>query len=83
MDEVTKWTRHFRLMAAGKLRKDPKGYYIVNQTHGDQTGGTESSLDPSSIMNKIPERYRDKAGAILQYIVRDKQKYWHGIRRAN
>ena len=74
MDEVEKWTRHFRLMAAGKLRKDPKGYYIVNQTPEDQMGGTESSLDPSSIMDKIPERYRDKAGAILKYIIRDKQK---------
>ena len=74
MDEITKWTRHFRLMAAGKLRKDPKGYYIVNQMPEDQMGGTESSLDPSSIMDKIPERYRDKAGAILKYIIRDKQK---------
>ena len=41
MDEVEKWTRHFKLMAAGKLHKDPKGYYIVNQTPDTQTGGTE------------------------------------------
>ena len=74
MDEIAKWTRHFRLMAAGKLRKDPKGYYIVNQTPQDQMGGAESSLDPSSIMDKIPERYRDKAESILNYIIRDKKK---------
>ena len=73
MDEVAKWTRHFRLMAAGKLRKDPKGYYVVNQEPDDQTGGTQSSMDPSTIMDNIPERYKYKAGAILQYIIRDKQ----------
>jgi hypothetical protein len=33
--DVEKWTKHFRRMAEGKLRKDPKGYYVV-----DQTGGT-------------------------------------------
>ena len=33
--DVEKWTKHFRKMAEGKLRKDPKGYYVV-----DQTGGT-------------------------------------------
>ena len=74
MDEVAKWTRHFRLMAAEKLRKDPKGYYIVNQTPEDQMGGAELSLDPSSIMDKIPQRYKYKTGAILKYIIRDKQK---------
>ena len=50
MDEVEKWTRHFRLMAAGKLRKDLKGYYIVNQDPDDQT---QSSMDPSTIMDNI------------------------------
>ena len=73
MDEVEKWTRHFRLMAEGKLHKDPRGYYIVNQTPEDQTGGTDSSLDPSSILDKIPQRYEYKAGAILNYIIHDKQ----------
>ena len=33
--DIEKWTKHFRKMAEGKLRKDPKGYYVV-----DQTGGT-------------------------------------------
>ena len=73
MDEVAKWTRHFRLMAEGKLRKEPGGYYIVNQEPDDQTGGTQPSMDPSTIMDNIPERYKYKAGAILQYIIRDKQ----------
>ena len=73
MDEVAKWTRHFRLMAEGKLRKEPGGYYIVNQEPDDQTGGTQSSLEPSTIMDNIPERYKYKAGAILGYIIRDKQ----------
>ena len=71
MDEVAKWTRHFRLMAAEKLHKDLKGYYVVNQDPDDQTGGTQSSLDSSTIIGKIPERYKYKAGAILQYIIRD------------
>ena len=60
-------------MAAGKLRKEPGGYYVVNQEPDDQTGGTQSSMDPSTIMDNIPERYKYKAGAILQYIIRDKQ----------
>ena len=73
MNEVEKWTRHFRLMAAGKLYKDPNGYYIVNQTPDDQAGGTNSSLDPSSILDKIPQRYKYKVGAILNAIIHDQQ----------
>ena len=74
MDEVAKWTRHFRLMAAGKLRKDPKGYYIVNQMPDNQTGGNKAPLDPSTMMDKIPKRYKYKAGALLSYIIHDKRK---------
>ena len=33
----------------------------------------ESSLNPSTIMDNIPERYKYKAGAILSYIIRDEQ----------
>ena len=73
MDEVIKWTRHFRLMAAGKLHKDPRGFYIVNKTHDDQTGGANSSLALSSILDKIPQRYKYKAGAILDFIINDRQ----------
>ena len=73
MDEVEKWTRHFKLMAEGKLHKDPKGYYIVNPAPNDQMGGTESSLDSSSILDKIPERYKYKVGAILGFIIKNKQ----------
>ena len=73
MDEVVKWTRHFRLMAAGKLHKDPKGYYIVNQASDDQTGGTDAPLDPSRILDKIPQRYKYKIGAILDFLIQDNQ----------
>ena len=58
---------------AGKLRKDPKGYYVVNKDPDDQMGGTQSSLEPSTIMDNIPERYKYNAGAILGFIIRDKQ----------
>ena len=29
-NDVEKWTRHFRRMAAGKLKQQPEGYYIVD-----------------------------------------------------
>ena len=74
MDEVAKWTRHFRLMAEGKLRKDPKGYYVVNQMPDEQIGGNHSPLDPSTMMDKIPERYKYHTAAILNYILHDKRK---------
>ena len=28
--DVEKWTRHFRRMAAGKLKRQPEGYYLVD-----------------------------------------------------
>ena len=40
--EVEKWKRHFRRMADGKLRPNPKGKYVVDT---NQTGG--SSREPS------------------------------------
>ena len=45
-------TRHFRLMSAGKLQKDPKGIYIVNQTPDHKTGGTDA-VPESNILTKL------------------------------
>ena len=83
MDEVEKWTRHFRLMAAGKLRKESGGYYIVNQEPDDQTGGIESPLDPSLLWttyrNVINTRLEPYSGTSSEI----SKTYCHGIRRGN
>ena len=59
MDEVAKWTRHFRLMAEGKLRKEPGGYYIVNQEPDDQTGGINTVPESNMEENQTMHRYED------------------------
>ena len=72
--ELAKWTRHFRLMAEGKLQKHSKGYCVV-----DQVGSGNPSLRPSDITDRIPQRYKPHVGQILSRIVHIPKKilWWN------
>ena len=77
-NDVEKWTRHFRRMAAGKLKQQPEGYYIVD----GKTTPPEPEPELNYEMISPVEQAVNLAKSELKRQRNDEPEEWQPKRRA-